>query len=70
MRTLAEIPRLEARAKRHAVRVLLLLFCGCCAARGQDGPAGGKSEDLTQVSIENLLDMEVTSAATKEGGGS
>ena len=56
-------------ARMTGVTVLLLLL-GCGVACGQDTPSPrvpqSSPRDLTQVSIENLMNMEVTSVSKKE----
>ena len=58
----------KVRGMREARRVLLLSLFGVCAAWGQAQQSDPSShpQDLTQVSIESLMNMEVTSAAKKE----
>ena len=60
-------PRSGARRMRWAATVLLL---GCEMAWGQNAPPQKASQsspnDLTQVSIENLMEIEVTSVSKKE----
>src|SRR6266481_2069980 len=60
-------PRSGARRMRWAATVLLL---GCEMAWGQNAPSQKASQaspnDLTQVSIENLMEIEVTSVSKKE----
>src|SRR5260370_41662778 len=60
-------PRSGARRMRGAATVFLL---GCEMAWGQNAPPQKASQsspnDLTQVSIENLMEIEVTSVSKKE----
>src|SRR6202521_4642907 len=55
---------------RQAGATILLLLLGCGVARGQvpDSQRDPQSPpgDLTQISIENLMNMEVTSVSKKE----
>jgi iron complex outermembrane recepter protein len=57
-------------AVRMTGATVLLLLLGCGVACGQDTPSPrvpqSSPRDLTQVSIENLMNMEVTSVSKKE----
>jgi len=61
------VKRMQMRVVHVAV---LLLVAGCDTARGQAPPAAQaqptQGGDLTQVSLENLMNMEVTSVSKKE----
>jgi iron complex outermembrane receptor protein len=55
----------QSRLNRYAF-LLASFFLGCPVGRGQSSQASPSSQgDLTQVSIENLMNMEVTSVSKK-----
>jgi iron complex outermembrane recepter protein len=61
-------PEIETRrVRQRGSGVVLALLVACPIVWGQDSqPAPAPAKDLTQVSIENLMDIEVTSVSKKE----